>query len=66
MNFSEMNIQGSDLSPSMAYTYVGSRDSVRIVLLITALNGLDLQCSDVQNSYLNTNPNECVYFYSDK
>ena len=41
---------------SMTYSTVVSRDSVRILLMIAALNGLDLQCADIQNAFL-TAPN---------
>jgi hypothetical protein len=37
---------------SVTYSSVVSRDSVRICLLIAALNDLDLQAADVQNAYL--------------
>jgi hypothetical protein len=41
---------------SMTYSTVVSRDSVRILLLIAALNDLDLQAADIQNAFL-TAPN---------
>ena len=41
---------------SITYSTVVSRDSVRIVLLIAALNGLDLKGADLQNAFL-TAPN---------
>ena len=37
---------------SITYLYVVSRDSVRIALIIAALNGLDILTCDVQNYYL--------------
>lgn len=37
---------------SMTYSTVVSRDSVRILLMIAALNRLDLQCPDIQNAFL--------------
>ena len=46
----------------MTYASVVSRDSVRIVLTLAALNGLDLQCGDVKNAYLNAKPKENCYF----
>ena len=41
---------------SMTYSTVVSRDSVRILLMIAALNELDLQAADIQNAFL-TAPN---------
>ena len=41
---------------SMTYSTVVSRDSVRILLMIAALNDLDLQAADIQNAFL-TAPN---------
>lgn len=37
---------------SVTYSSVVSRDSVRIILMIAALNDLDVQSSDIENSYL--------------
>ena len=37
---------------SVTYSSVVSRDSVRICLLIAALNGLDVMCADIENAYL--------------
>ena len=45
---------------SMIYTYFVSRDRVRIVLLIAAINGLYFQCSDMHNADLNANPKDRV------
>ena len=53
-----------DAPDSMTYSSVVSRDSIRIMLTLAALNSLDLQTADVQNTYLNSNPEERVYFYS--
>ena len=41
---------------SVTYSTVVSRDSVRLILLIAALNGLDILGADVQNAFL-TAPN---------
>ena len=41
---------------SVTYSTVVTRDSVRILLLIAALNDLDVQGADIQNAYL-TAPN---------
>ena len=37
---------------SVTYSTVVSKDSVRIMLLIVALNDLDIMGADVQNAYL--------------
>ena len=42
----------TDPPSSVTYSSVVSRDSVRICLLIAALNDLDLQAADVENAYL--------------
>ena len=38
---------------SVTYSYVVSRDSVRIMLMKAALNDIDLQAADIENAYLN-------------
>ena len=50
----------------MTHASFVSRYSVIIVLLLAALNRLDIQCADVQNSYLNANPKERVYLYAER
>jgi len=47
--------------PSITYASVVSRESVRIVFLITALNDLDIEAVDIGNAYLNAPPREKVY-----
>ena len=37
---------------SVTYSSVVSRDSVRICLLLAALNDLDIKCADIENAYL--------------
>ena len=37
---------------SVTYRYVVSRNLVRIMLMITVLNDLDLQAADIENTYL--------------
>ena len=44
------------------YSSVVARDSVRIMFLVAALNGLDVLSADVQNAYLNAKTQEKVYF----
>jgi len=46
----------TDAPTSVTYSTVVSRDSVRIILLIAALNELDILSGDIQNAYL-TAPN---------
>ena len=51
-----------DTPPSMAYEYVMSRESIRIVLMIGDINGLYVKCANVKNAYLNVKPKDHVYF----
>ena len=37
---------------TLTYSSVVSRDSVRIILLVAALNGLNIMACDIQNAYL--------------
>ena len=37
---------------SFTYSSVVSRDLVRIMIMLAALNGLDLQATDITNAYL--------------
>ena len=46
-----------DTPSSITYSSVVARDSVRICLLIAALNELDIKCADIMNAYL-TAPNK--------
>ena len=41
------------LPKDSTYASVVSRDSVHIAFTVAALNGLDVLCADVQNTYLN-------------
>ena len=50
------------VSPSMSYSSVVSRDSVRIMFLVAALNDLDIQMCDIGNAYLNAETRERVWF----
>ena len=49
---------------SLTYSSVVSRDSVRIILLITALNGLQVMACDIQNAYLTVNCHEKIWTYA--
>ena len=53
------------ISHSMSYSSVVSRDSVGIILLVAALNNLDIQMCDIGNVYLNAEIRECVRFKAD-
>ena len=53
-----------DMPPLMMYASVVSKDNVQILLILEDLNGLDLRCANVQNTYLNANPKEIVWFWS--
>jgi hypothetical protein len=52
----------TDTPSSITYSTVVSRDSIRILLLVAALNGLDVMSCDIQNAYLNAKPRERVCF----
>jgi hypothetical protein len=43
------------------YSSVVTRESVRIMFLVAALNGLDILGADVQNAYINAKTSEKVY-----
>jgi hypothetical protein len=46
----------------MTYSSVVSRDSVRIMFLIAALNDLNIKMCDIGNAYLNAETRECIWF----
>ncbi|CAJ1945840.1 unnamed protein product [Cylindrotheca closterium] len=46
------NFHKTEAPAALTYSTVGSCDSVWILLMIAALNGLDLQCADIQNDFL--------------
>ena len=50
-----------DLLKESVYSSIVSKDSVRIILMIAALNDLDILAADVQNVYLNAPTKEKVY-----
>ena len=52
----------TNVPASMTYSSVVSRDSVRIMLLIAALNDLDIKMCDIGNAYLNAETRERVWF----
>ena len=49
---------------SLTCSSVVSRDSVRIILLIAALNGLQVMACDIQNAYLTANCREKIWTYA--
>ena len=50
---------------SITYSSVLSRDSVRIMLLVAALNNLDIQGADIENAYLTAPCREKVWMRGD-
>jgi len=51
----------TDTPSAITYSSVVSRDSVRICLLLAALNGLDILAGDIQNAYLTAPNREKIY-----
>ena len=49
---------------SLTYSSVVSRDLVRIILLIAALNGLQVMACDIQNAYLTANCHKRIWTYA--
>jgi hypothetical protein len=56
----------TDPPPSITYSSVVSRDSVRIMFLIAALNNLQVLVADIGNAYLNAPNHERVYAIAGK
>ncbi|KAI2504020.1 Reverse transcriptase (RNA-dependent DNA polymerase) [Fragilaria crotonensis] len=52
----------TDAPPTLTYSSVVSRDSVRIALLIASLNELEVLACDIQNAYLTADCREKIYF----
>ena len=52
--------------PLMRYSYILSRVSVIIVLMIDTINVIDLKCANIQNVQFNSKPKEHIYFYARK
>ena len=50
-----------DVPAHLVYSSVASRDSVRICMMLAALNGLDLKSADIGNAYLNARCKERVH-----
>jgi hypothetical protein len=51
----------TDAPTTMTYASVVSRESVRIRLLIAALNNLSILAADIQNAYLTSPCHEKIY-----
>jgi hypothetical protein len=51
----------TEAPPTLTYSSVVSRDSVRIALLIASLNELQLLACDIQNAYLTADCRERIY-----
>lgn len=51
----------TEVPDSMTYASVVSRDSVRILFTLAALNNLEVQMCDIGNAYLNATTREKVY-----
>ena len=47
------DVQTTKTPSSVTYNFVVLRDLVRIMLMVAALNNLDLQAVDIKNSFLN-------------
>ena len=52
----------TQVSPSLSYSNVVSRESVRIMFLVAALNDLDIKMFDIVNAYLNSETRERLWF----
>ena len=46
---------------TLTYSSIVSRDSVRIILLVAALNGLNIMACDIQNAYLMADCHEKIW-----
>ena len=51
----------TETSTALTYSSVCSRDSVRLVLLMAALNDVPLSAADIGNAYLNVTCREKIY-----
>ena len=51
----------TDPPATSTYASVVSRESVRIALMLAALNGLDILAGDIQNAYLTAPPGEKIW-----
>jgi hypothetical protein len=53
--------RNKDVPSHLTYSSVASRDSVRIMFLVAALNNLDILSTDIENAYLNASCREKVH-----
>jgi hypothetical protein len=51
----------TEAPPTLTYSSVVSRDSVRIAFLVAAMNDLNILSCDIQNAYLTANCRERIY-----
>jgi hypothetical protein len=51
----------TDPDPTLSYSTVVTRDSVRIAFLLAALNEVEIKTIDIENAYLNAKAREKVY-----
>ena len=51
----------TECDPTLTYSSVVSRDTVRIAFLVAALNDLDVMSCDIQNAYLTAKCREKIY-----
>ena len=56
----------TQVSPSLSYSSVVSRDSVHIMFLVAALNDLDVKMCDIGNTYLNDETIKRLWFTAGK
>lgn len=54
----------TDTPTAATYSSVVSRDTVRLMFLIAAMNDLDILAADISNAYLNAKPREKCFFYA--
>ena len=59
-------VRDSKVPKSLSYSTVVSRDSVRIVFLLAALNNLQVISCDIQNAYFATPYREKLYYITGK
>ena len=54
----------TDPLSSMTYASMAGQDTVRIAFLVAALNNLNIFAGDIQNSHLNAETEEKIFFYA--
>jgi hypothetical protein len=56
----------TEVPSNLTYSSIVSRDSVRMIFLLAALNDLDILAADIGNAYLNASTREKVYAIAGK